>query len=549
MNIWRSYLSLYRLEFRSIGLTIGLVILQSLLVIPITQLVRYGFDRSLPTGNVHELLSIGGGILVLNIASNIINLIARYLCLSITKRVIKKIRVRLINKLYLLPRSYYHHLDRGQLHTILVQDTERVDIMSNGLLCRFIPAILTSFGLGLILVWTNWQLCSILAIAVPPILLVRQSLGWRFRQSLSSFRSAMESYSSGILFMLQTIDLTRLQTAESIELTRQNRRIESLRVNSHSVAWWDTAYSLAQTTTVTTVQVLLLIVGGISVIHKSMTIGELLSFYVAAGLLAGYFNILLTYSPQAITGITALESLFKFIATPHPLPYQGTIEHNWKSSISFKKVSFNYENKSVITNFTIQIEAGKTIAIVGENGSGKSTLINLILGLYRPHGGEINLDNIPLTDIDIDHWRRQIGVVSQETLIFPGTIWENLNYGQEQIDANRVVAACKIATASEFIEKLPDGYQTDVGDRGMLLSGGQRQRLAIARALIRQPKLLILDEPTNHLDRQSIDRLRQNLEQMSDRPAIIIVTHDRRILDRVDRIYQLPALDLVKINP
>jgi ABC-type bacteriocin/lantibiotic exporter with double-glycine peptidase domain len=544
MNIWHSYLSLYRAELKSVGLTIGLVICQSLLIIPITQLVRYGFDRSLPTGNINELLLIGCGILVLNITSNSLNLTARYLCLNATKRVIKKIRVRLINKLYLLPRSYYHYLDRGQLHTILVQDTERVDIMSNGLFCRFIPAVLTSLGLLVILVWMNWQLCSILAIAIPPILLLRQLLGRRFRQSLSSFRTAMENYSSGILFMLQTIDLTRLQTAESVELNRQNRRIESLRIHSHSVAWWDTAYNLAQTTTVTSVQVLLLIVGGITVIQKSMTIGELLSFYVATGMLAGYFNILSTYSPQAIAGITALESLFKFLSTPHLLPYHGKVKHDWQQNISFKEVNFSYEKKHVLTNFNIQIKAGKTIAILGENGSGKSTLINLILGLYRPDAGAIYLDFIPLADIDIDYWRRQIGVVSQETLIFPGTIWENLNYGQEQIDAHGVVAACKLATAAEFIEKLPDGYQTYVGDRGMLLSGGQRQRLAIAMALIRQPKLLILDEPTNHLDRQSIDKLRQNLEQMSNRPAILIVTHDRSILDRIDRIYQMPTIDL-----
>ncbi len=414
MNIWQSYLSLYRRELKSVGLTIALTMIQSLLVIPITQLVRYALDHALVSGDIGELLSIGGGILVLNIAANSLTLAARYFCLNVTKKVIEQLRIQLIAKLYDLPRSYYHHLDRGQLHTIIVQDTERLDSMSNGLLSRFIPALLTSFGLSLILLWTNWQLFLTLAIAAPPIWLTRKLVEQRFKHSLKSFRTATESYSSGILFILQMLDLTRVQTAESIELIHQNQRIESLRASSHAVAWWDTAYNVTQTTTVITAQVLLFIVGGIAVIQKSMTIGELLSFYVAAGLLAGYINILLTYSTQAING-------------------------------------------------------------------------------------------------------------------------------QENIDIDRVIAACELATADKFIEKLPDRYQTSVGDRGMLLSGGQRQRLAIARALIRQPRLLILDEPTNHLDPQSIDLLQQNLAKINNRPAIILVTHDHRILATVDHVYQMPA--------
>ena len=541
MNIWQSYLSLYRRELKSVGLTIALTMIQSLLVIPITQLVRYALDHALASGDIGELLSIGGGILVLNIAANSLTLAARYFCLNVTKKVIEQLRIQLIAKLYDLPRSYYHHLDRGQLHTIIVQDTERLDSMSNGLLSRFIPALLTSFGLSLILLWTNWQLFLTLAIAAPPIWLTRKLVEQRFKHSLKSFRTATESYSSGILFILQMLDLTRVQTAESVEITHQNQRIESLRASSHAVAWWDTAYNVTQTTTVITAQVLLFIVGGISVIQKSMTIGELLSFYVAAGLLAGYINILLTYSTQAITGITALESLFEFLNTPDSLPYNGKLEHDWSSQISFKNIGFKYENTTILTDINLQIKANQTIAIMGENGSGKSTLINLILGLYQPCVGGIYLDHIPLAELDIDHWRRQIGLVPQEALIFPGTIWENLTYGQENIDIDRVIAACELATADKFIEKLPDRYQTSVGDRGMLLSGGQRQRLAIARALVRQPRLLILDEPTNHLDPQSIDLLQQNLAKINNRPAIILVTHDHRILATVDHVYQMPA--------
>jgi ABC-type bacteriocin/lantibiotic exporter with double-glycine peptidase domain len=535
MSIWKFYFGLYRTEFKQVVLALSLAVSNSLCILLITPLLKHGFDQCLPAGDITGLLLIGAGILGLNIVANAMNLAASYLSVAISNRVIEKFRVDLIIKLYNLPYSFHHYINLGELHNVIVRDTERVDNMSVLLLCWFIPTAFTSMGLSLVLIWANWKLFLVLTMATPLIWLTRKIVERKFRQTLNSYRAAMESYSSGILHALQFFDLTMFQTAEVLEVKQQKARIEHLRISSQYLSFWSKAYHAAHNTTLMAAQVLLMIAGGITVIQRSTTIGELIFFYVAAGMLVSCLNVLTGHRTHVIEGMTALESLAELLNTSEANHHSENLKHDWCSDISCIDLNFNYDGKPVLEKVNLKIETGQTVAIIGENGTGKSTLMKLILGFYRPQSGEIYIDHIPLNEIDINYWRQQIGVVPQEAMIFSGTIWDNLTYGKESIDPDIVITACQIATADQFIEQLPAGYQTNVGERGMLLSGGQRQRLAIARALIRQPRLLILDEPTNHLDPQAIAKLQRNLEQISNRPAILLVTHDHQILDRVDR--------------
>ena len=179
------------------------------------------------------------------------------------------------------------------------------------------------------------------------------------------------------------------------------------------------------------------------------------------------------------------------------------------------------------------------VTIVGPNGSGKTTIANLVLGFYRPQDGQIFADEHPYDELDIPHLRRQIGVVSQNPIIFPGTILENILYGCAEKQFEQVIHAAKLSTAHEFITNLPDGYQTFVGKNGLLLSGGQRQRIAIARAFLRTPKLLILDEPTNHLDSNAVKQVMENVKSFEGSPTIISISHDMEIARHSDWIYLL----------
>jgi ABC-type bacteriocin/lantibiotic exporter with double-glycine peptidase domain len=179
------------------------------------------------------------------------------------------------------------------------------------------------------------------------------------------------------------------------------------------------------------------------------------------------------------------------------------------------------------------------VAIIGANGVGKSTIAHLILGFYSPLSGCLHADDVPYEEVDVVHLRRQIGVVMQDPALFSGTISENICYGATDIDRKKIEGAAKLAMAHDFIQNLPEGFDTYIGEDGVLLSGGERQRLAITRALLRRPKLLILDEPTNHLDRIAVGQLLDNLDALDYHPALLMISHDMSVIRHADEVYRL----------
>lgn len=193
----------------------------------------------------------------------------------------------------------------------------------------------------------------------------------------------------------------------------------------------------------------------------------------------------------------------------------------------------------LLQQLDLHIQPGKTVAIVGPNGAGKSTLTYLLLGFYQPQAGAIFVDGIPLTTVDIGAFRRQVGVVPQSPLIFHGTMRENITYGMPHASQAAIHWATGLAQLDGFIDTLPAGYETVIGDHGMLLSGGQRQRIALARALLPRPTFLILDEPTNHLDHNAIQQIMHNLRQPTYSPTCLLITHDMTMAAFWDEVYHL----------
>ena len=251
-----------------------------------------------------------------------------------------------------------------------------------------------------------------------------------------------------------------------------------------------------------------------------------MSYYVGVGLLSSYCKPLLPSIPAITTGNESLTTLVNLLRTADTPPYNGQQRIAFNGRITLESVSFRYKDEPVLRDVTLAINPATTVVIVGPNGAGKSTVVNLVLGFYRPQEGQLFADEYPFRALDLVHLRRQMGVVMQDPILFPGTIWDNLTYGFPDVSRNEVIQAAQLATAQQFIEQLPLGYDTPVGEDGMLLSGGQRQRLALARALLRKPALLILDEPTNHLDADAIRQLMGNLKEVDSVPAILMISRD-----------------------
>jgi ATP-binding cassette subfamily B protein len=280
-----------------------------------------------------------------------------------------------------------------------------------------------------------------------------------------------------------------------------------------------------------------LLVGGLEVSAGELTIGGLFGFYALA--------LIALRSTAAATGAIAnaaisseaLAEVDAIMANPPPAPRTGTVLTTFMGSIRFEDIHFAYDAAPVLRGVDFAITAGEHVALMGPTGSGKTTLMSLVLGLHDPQAGTIRLDAHRLADLDIVALRARIGVVMQDTVVFPGTVRANIAYGRDTVEHAELDGAARRAGLDGFIEALPLGYDHEVGDEGGLLSGGERQRVGIARALLGHPDLLILDEPTLNLDSHTIDGLLATLDELAC--TIITVTHDSKVAAHADRVINL----------
>lgn len=543
---WRSYGSRWRGSEASIAACCVLAVSQFALVVPTLFIVRFIFDTAVPARDVTLLLYAGLAMAGLSLAHGAVTLVLRRLALSVTKRVIRDIRADLIEKLYTLSRSYLSQTESSLLHTRIVHDSERVDVMTNALISELLPAAVSAMAISAVLLWLNWKLYAGLSLLFPLMLFLNRWLSPRVGRRVKEFRTAFERFSQGVAFVIETIDLTRIQSAEHAEIERQRERLEALRTSSARMAWLDSAWRVLQNNVSTLGTLLVLVLGGAAVAAGSMSFGGLMSFYLALGLLNSHVRALLSAIPDTIAGTESLSALDRILRTPDEVPYRGTERIAFKGEISVRGVRFAYDGSDVLCAAGLDVSPGAHVAIAGANGSGKTTLLHLLCGFYRPQSGAIYADGRPYDELDVAELRRSFGVVMQDPILFPGTILENIVYGNPEASNDEVRQAARLATAHEFIEQLPLGYQTPAGESGILLSGGQRQKIAIARALLRKPNLLILDEPTNHLDSRAIRTLLTNLRCLPKRPAIIAVTHDPEVLRDFDTVYRMSEGRLVE---
>ena len=538
-SAWRYYARCYRAHRLPMAAAIVASLGQSMLVLPMVYLVQYAFDTIIPSHDKTKLILAGVAILGLTLLSGGIALWVRYTALKFTKIVIRDIRADLLLRLLGLSRSYYTATDRSLLHASIVQDTERVDVMSNSLINDVCPALLGSAALSCVMIYLNWRLFLVMISVAPLALLVNRTIGRRLKARGNVFRSAFDKFSKGVLAVVQTIDLTRVQTAEQMEMERQMHNVNHLRVSSGSMAWLDTAYAVTQNSLSSAASVLILIAGGLSILNGQMSVGQLLSFFVTARLLTGYVQGALASIRISILGNEALLTLHSLIQEGDPEPYTGANTPDFKGRIAFEGVHFHYKEAPVLQGADLEFPPGRTVAIVGPNGSGKTTIIYLLAGLYRPAKGRVLADNNPYDELDMRKLRARFGIVLQDPLFFTGSIRENITYGLPGATLNQVVDAARLAGAENFIADLPQGYDSPMGDNGVLLSGGQKQRIAIARALVRRPRLLILDEPTNHLDAEGVHTLMQTLRQLPQAPTIVLISHDEEVVKHSDIVYRL----------
>ena len=289
------------------------------------------------------------------------------------------------------------------------------------------------------------------------------------------------------------------------------------------------------------------------IVHCRLTTGALLSFVLYAFLVARGFRSASQFWTEALRTLGATEWVFDLLERKPEMPLNGgdRLAH-LGGTVALEDVRFTYPTRpdiEALSGVDLEIRSGEVVAFVGRSGAGKSSVLNLLLRFYDPAGGRILLDGRDIRDLDATWLRGQMGMVLQEPVLFSRSIAENIRYGRLEADDEEIEEAAELACAREFIERFPDRYATQIGDRGVQLSGGQRQRLAIARAVLRRPKILLLDEATSALDAESEAFVQQALRVLDYKPTTLIVAHRLSTVVKVDRVVVIDQGRIISAGP
>ncbi|HKF47864.1 MAG TPA: ABC transporter ATP-binding protein [Terracidiphilus sp.] len=512
----------------------GLSVLESVSLVPIPLLVRRAFDRVIPARDVQQLLVLGAVLLALVLVANVLTLVSRYCSLRVTKYLIERIRCEIVDRYCNSSARFHRTADSGEMHSLIVEDTQRLDVMLNALLANCIPSLLLAAVLLVILIALDWKLSILLGILIPGLQLARRRFRQRTHALVSANRRSFARFSGAVQSLMHRIAFAVVHGIEHSEIEVQQRNIDSLRLDSQRMAWNNAALSVSYFTMILVAAIAILTVGGIEAGTGALSVGSLLSFYVVMTMLASRLQQLFAATPHLVEGGHALQSLSDSWAEFPAPAYSGSEYIAFRGDMEFRNVTFGYDSAPLLQDVSFSVSPGSVVAIAGPNGSGKTTLAHLMAGLYRPWQGTVLAEGIPYERIDVRKLRAGISYAAQEPILFRGTILENLTYGVASPAIEDIEAICGTVLLDEFISQLPAGLDTPVGEHGLTLSGGQRQKISIARAMLRRPVLLILDEPTNHLDSESVERLLESLARMPHGPAVVVISQDPRVLEQVD---------------
>lgn len=482
---------------------------------------------------------IGGFILVFALKALFMYLTGYYMN-WVGTRVINDVRYDLFSKIVHFPLVFFQHNSTGQLMAHFLND---IQMIQNGASLAIKDGIRSFFEASFLLCLAftqNWQLALLMLIIGPIIGFVIKKMGSARKRAATTIQRQMGSISSMLQEAIIGIREIKAFNAEQTETNRfkahLDRCFQSIMSDVHIDAM---APALIEVIAVT---------GGSFVFF--VAVQQVLSGVLTAGQLTAIVAaVLLSYQPlkkivsvysEIQYSIAAAERIFAIMDTEYPSTYnREEILPAFSNSIDLDALSFGYDKTQILDNVSLHIKRGESIGIIGPSGSGKSTFCDLLLGFVTPTSGRITIDGHDITKVSLASLRSRIGYVGQRTFLFNDTVLNNILYAKPDATFEQVVTACKAAHADEFIQKLPDGYKTAVGENGTLLSGGQKQRLTIARALLKDPEILIFDEATSALDQESESMIRQAIEGLRNKKTLIIVSHRPQMLENVDRIFVL----------
>ena len=548
VKMFKRFISYYKPHLKMFSLDMLASLMISLIGMCYPILTRQVFNDYVPNQNVKMIIIFGVSLLVLYFIRMLLRYFVQYYGHVIGVKMQAKMRSDMFAHLEKLPYSYYDEHETGKIMSRMTNDLQNVsELAHHGPENFFICGIMV-IGSFIYLLTINWILSLVIFACVPILVTISLIMRKKMRDAFNENRKNVAQINASLESSISGIRVTKAFTNDQKEIEKfevGNKEYVKSRSKAYKAMG---AFSSSTNFVMDLFNVACIVGGGIVAIKTSaFSTGDYLAFVVSVSLFISPLTTLINFVEQYQDGTTGFRRFLEIMDQKVEEENQGAIKDiSLQGNIKFDHVNFSYESEMILKDISFEIKKGEVIALVGESGGGKTTICHLIPNFYKVSEGKVLIDDIDINDISFTALRMSIGIVQQDVFLFNGTIKENILYGKLNATDEEVIQASKRANIYDFILSLPNGFDTEIGERGVKLSGGQKQRLSIARVFLKNPSILILDEATSALDNTTEILIQKALDELAKGRTTIVVAHRLSTIKNANRILVVNSGQIVE---